>query len=135
MTAAKEVAMEALARGSCPRCPTNITDIICKQFINTFIVISGPANRSCLFTSSHVSYLVKHPPSSSLGGRIRGDSRLCFFVCSSSMATLSLLSMEGQTSFYNCIRSTYSLDALMSEMEILFNSTLLPIFLYICMDV
>lgn len=85
VTEAKEVAMEAPARGSCPRCPTNMTDIICKQLINTFTVTSGPANRSCLFTSSHISSLVKDLPSWCLGG-MNGEFRslICFFVCSSS---------------------------------------------------
>ena len=51
VTDAKEVAMEAPERANSPIWPTNITDIICMQYINRLETTIGPASHSCCFTS------------------------------------------------------------------------------------
>jgi hypothetical protein len=51
VTAAKEVAREALARGSSPRRPTNMREMVWMIFCRRLPTASGVASRSCVFTS------------------------------------------------------------------------------------
>ena len=57
VTEAKEVATAAAERGREPRCPTNITEITCRQNWRRLTAISGPASHSCFFTSSFIPLL------------------------------------------------------------------------------
>lgn len=61
MTEAKELPKEAPERGSFPRWPTNIIDIICKLYCSKLTAIRGPASHSCFLASSTTSSLRQQP--------------------------------------------------------------------------
>ena len=79
VTVAKEVAMEAPERANSPRWPTNMIEIICKQYSNKLTAIRGPASHSCFLTSSRTPFpllpSLQTPSSSeiSINGDLRDD--------------------------------------------------------------
>lgn len=86
MTPAKEEAMEAPERDNSPRCPTNITDIICITFCNKFPAIIGPASHSCFLTSVVTSSLLSLLQASVIRGVSSWVCSSILFVSSSSLS-------------------------------------------------
>lgn len=63
VTPAKEVAMEAPARGSSPRWPTNMREMTVRENCRKLDSTKGTARRNCLFTSTRTSDFLLPPPS------------------------------------------------------------------------
>ena len=66
VTAANELAMEALASSSSPKWPTNMLDTTTNEYCSRFTQIIGPAMHSCLLISPHIHSGAHDAPSSRL---------------------------------------------------------------------